>query len=77
MILVNAITLKEVNAFINIPSLDFLQMHIQGHEAGVLGDYFSRLGDQDKIFGRFLIGTHGFKIHQICCNTFLKMDVAC
>lgn len=47
-------------------------MDIQGHEASVLGDYFSKLGDQDKIFGRFLIGTHGVKIHQICCNTFLK-----
>ena len=71
-ILVDAITLKEVNAFINIPFLDFVQIDIQGHEASVLGDYFTKMGDQNKMVSRFLIGTHGLKIHQNCRNSFLE-----
>jgi FkbM family methyltransferase len=52
------------------PSIDLLQMDIQGHEAEVLSAFFmpGPEGQRKSPINAFLIGTHGPAVHKHCLN---------
>lgn len=68
---VETISLNSMMKIINSP-IELLQMDIQGLEADVLNGGVKTL--QSHYIKKFLIGTHGLKIHEKCINTLIKYN---
>jgi FkbM family methyltransferase len=69
---VEAIALADVFDLILELDVGLLQMDIQGHEAAVLGSYFSRNRARPGDIQSFLVGTHWAKVHDSCRQMFIE-----